>query len=109
MDLQKMPAAEVEIDVALVRTLLREQHQDLASQPIVDAGEGWDNKLFRLGDNFVVRFPRRQVAAVLIEHEQRWLPVLAPHLPPACADADKGRATRSRVSLGMVGGSMVSR
>ena len=87
-----MPAAEVEIDVDLVRSLLREQLQELASQRLIDAGEGWDNKLFRLGDNFVVRFPRRQAAAVLIEHEQRWLPVLAPQLPlPVPAPVRVGR------------------
>jgi aminoglycoside phosphotransferase (APT) family kinase protein len=76
-----MPDAELAIDVGLVRTLLYQQHEDLASLPLVEAGEGWDNKLFRLGDDLVVRLPRRQVAAALIEHEQRWLPVLAPRLP----------------------------
>jgi aminoglycoside phosphotransferase (APT) family kinase protein len=81
MKLQRMPAAEVSIDTTLVRALLREQHDDLSSLPLVEAGEGWDNKLFRLGDELLVRLPRRQLAASLVEHEQRWLPVLAPHLP----------------------------
>lgn len=76
-----MPDAELAIDAGLVRTLLYEQHEDLASLPLLEAGEGWDNKLFRLGDDLVVRLPRRQVAAALVEHEQRWLPVLAPRLP----------------------------
>lgn len=76
-----MPRAEVTIDRALVRALLHEQHDDLASQPIVEAGEGWDNKHFRLGDDCVIRLPRRALAAPLIAHEQRWLPVLAPQLP----------------------------
>lgn len=80
MTFQRMPDAEVAIDTSLVRTLLREQHGDLASLPLVEAGEGWDNKLFRLGNELVVRLPRRQVGAALIEHEQRWLPVLASRL-----------------------------
>ena len=81
MNIQRMPPAEVVIDVALVKGLLQEQHGDLASRPIVEAGEGWDNKLFRLGEDLVARLPRRQAAAILIEHEIRWLPVIAPNLP----------------------------
>lgn len=77
----RMPAAEVAITVDIVRALLREQHPDLAGFPLVDAGEGWDNRQVRLGAEFVVRLPRRQVAAALIEHEQQWLPVIAPRLP----------------------------
>jgi aminoglycoside phosphotransferase (APT) family kinase protein len=42
---------------------------------------GWDNAVFRLGDDFAVRLPRRSAAARLIEHELRWLPLLAPRLP----------------------------
>ncbi|HLG54180.1 MAG TPA: aminoglycoside phosphotransferase family protein [Vicinamibacterales bacterium] len=92
MNLQNMPDAEVAIVVSLVRALLCDQHEDLASLPLVEAGEGWDNKLFRLGDDFVVRLPRRQIAAALIEHEQRWLPVLAPRLPlPVPAPVRVGR------------------
>ena len=87
-----MPGAEVAIDTGLVRALLEEQQPDLAARALVDAGEGWDNKLFRLGDDLVVRLPRRQLAAGLIEHEQRWLPVLAPHLPlPISAPVRVGR------------------
>jgi aminoglycoside phosphotransferase (APT) family kinase protein len=81
MNIQPMPPAEVAIDVKLVEALLREQHNDVASLPIVEAGEGWDNKLFRLGEDLVVRLPRRHAAATLIEHETRWLPVIAPKLP----------------------------
>ena len=75
------PPAEAPIDDVLVRALLREQHPDLAGLPIADAGEGWDNRTFRLGDELAVRLPRRAASAPLVEHEQRWLPILAPHLP----------------------------
>lgn len=76
-----MPGADVPVDAPLVRSLLREQHSDLASLPLAEAGEGWDNKLYRLGTDLVVRLPRRQAAAALIDHEQRWLPHLALRLP----------------------------
>lgn len=41
---------------------------------------GWDNEIFRLGDDLAVRLPRRSLAAPLVGHEQRWLPALAPRL-----------------------------
>jgi aminoglycoside phosphotransferase (APT) family kinase protein len=75
------PQAEVEIDAALVHALLKQQHPDLASLPCVPIDSGWDNVLVRLGDGLCLRFPRRAVAAALIEHEQRWLPPLAKALP----------------------------
>ena len=71
----------VSIVIALVRALLEEQHPDLAARPVVEASEGSDNRTFRLGEDLSVRLPRRAASAPLIEHEQRWLPILAPHLP----------------------------
>jgi aminoglycoside phosphotransferase (APT) family kinase protein len=76
-----MADAEVEIDVELVRALLAEQHPDLAGLPLRVAAQGWDNVMARLGGDLAVRLPRRQVAAELVEKEQRWLPGLAPRLP----------------------------
>jgi aminoglycoside phosphotransferase (APT) family kinase protein len=81
MAIQPMPAAEIRIDKALVHRLIVEQHPDLASLDVVAFSSGWDNEMFRLGDDYVVRLPRRQAAAELVLHEQRWLPVLAPRLP----------------------------
>lgn len=87
-----MPAAEIHLDEALVRALLREQHSDLAALPLIEVGEGWDNKVFRLGTDLAVRLPRRQSTAGLIEHEQRWLPDLATVLPlPIPAPVRAGR------------------
>ena len=77
------PKAEVDIDDALVRALLEAQHPDLADEPIEALDSGWDNAMFRLGSERLVRLPRRSIAVLLIEHEQRWLPVLAPRLPLA--------------------------
>lgn len=75
------PSAEVKIDVALVGALLEEQHPDMAGLPLVAVGSGWDNDVFRMGDDLAVRLPRRTASAHLIRHEQRWLPELAVGLP----------------------------
>lgn len=65
----------------LVRRLLEDQHPDLAGLRLHLSDAGWDNVIWRLGDDLAVRIPRRRVAAPLIVHEQRWLPELAPDLP----------------------------
>jgi aminoglycoside phosphotransferase (APT) family kinase protein len=75
------PTAENTIDIPLVRALLHEQHPDLAHLALTQVGEGWDNAVFRLGDDLAMRLPRRAATAALMEHEQRWLPELAPRLP----------------------------
>ncbi len=75
------PEAEVELSVELVRSLLAEQHPDLAHLPLTEVASGWDNVVFRLGDDLAVRVPRRAMGAVLAVGEQRWLGALAPRLP----------------------------
>jgi aminoglycoside phosphotransferase (APT) family kinase protein len=74
------PIAEVDIDEALVAGLLAGQHPDLAQLPLRVVDAGWDNAMYRLGDQLAVRLPRRAAAATLIIHEQAWLPYLAPRL-----------------------------
>ncbi len=76
-----MPAAEVEVSADLVRELLAAQHPDLARLDVQVLANGWDNLLCRLGDELIVRMPRRAQAAALVAHEQRWLPKLALQLP----------------------------
>ncbi|TMR93122.1 aminoglycoside phosphotransferase family protein [Nonomuraea basaltis] len=76
-----MPAAEVDVSPDLVRRLLADQQPDLAHLPIEVMANGWDNVTYRVGDALVARLPRREVAARLVAHEQRWLPVLEPRLP----------------------------
>ena len=76
-----MPEAEVDVTTDLVRSLLNEQHPDLAGLDLAPLTHGWDNAMFRLGPDLTVRLPRRQMAAQLVDHERRWLPVLASHLP----------------------------
>lgn len=80
-DQATMPAAEVDITVDLVHYLLTDQHPDLADLALEPLANGWDNVLFRLGEEYVVRLPRRRISAQLVEHEQQWLPQLARDLP----------------------------
>lgn len=67
-----------EQDIAL---LIVEQFPGLAPAQIVVLGVGWDNTAFLVEGRFVFRFPRRSVAANLLEREVRILPLLAAHLP----------------------------
>ncbi len=75
------PKAEIAIDVALVKTLLQSQHPDLADAALEPVACGWDNAIFRLGDQLCVRLPRRAASAALLVNEQRWLPELKKRLP----------------------------
>lgn len=77
----EVPAADVDITDELVRTLLKRQHPDLAGLRLRPAGNGWDNVLYRLGDELAIRLPRRAQAHRLLLNELRWLPFLAPRLP----------------------------
>jgi aminoglycoside phosphotransferase (APT) family kinase protein len=54
-----MPAAEVSVSPDLVQRLLAAQQPDLAHLPIRVMAHGWDNLMYRLGDELAVRLPRR--------------------------------------------------
>ena len=75
------PAAEHEIDIELVAALLADQHPDLAHLPLQFVDAGWDNVMYRLGEDLAVRIPRRALGAALVLNEQRWLPEIAARLP----------------------------
>lgn len=86
------PASEVDITSSWVRSLLQTQHPDLAGETLRPVASGWDNAVFRLGEQFAVRLPRRSAAGRLIVNEQRWLPLLSDRLPlsvPAAARIGK--------------------
>lgn len=72
---------DVVIDEALVRSLLQEQHPDLAALEIREVPGGWDNQMWRLGNDLAVRMPRTPRAPELLRMEQQWLPTLAADLP----------------------------
>ena len=73
---------EPTIDLALVRRLVDEQLPQWSALPLVELPTtGTDHRLFRLGDELLVRMPRADWALGQSDAEARWLPVLAPHLP----------------------------
>jgi len=72
----------MELTAELVRELLRDQHPDLADRPLTLGARGWDNQLWRLGDDLAVRLPwQTKTADSLLLKENTWLRVLAPLLP----------------------------
>ena len=79
-----MHADEIDTGAALVARLVREQFPQwaaLALQRIDHAGT--DNAVYRLGDELVVRLPRREASSAQLAKERTWLPRLAPHVPLA--------------------------
>jgi aminoglycoside phosphotransferase (APT) family kinase protein len=72
---------DIKIDQELVRSLLQDQHPDLARLEVREVIGGWDNMMWRLGDELAMRLPRTPRAPALLRSEQRWLPALASRLP----------------------------
>ncbi|MFD3685365.1 aminoglycoside phosphotransferase family protein [Nocardiopsis sp. NPDC058631] len=69
------------VDETLVRSLLDAQHPDLAELELRPVDGGWDNRMWRLGEDLAVRLPRTPRAPALLRTEHRWLPGLASRLP----------------------------
>jgi aminoglycoside phosphotransferase (APT) family kinase protein len=77
-----VPDSVSEITADLITALLREQHPDLADLPLTFGARGWDNQLWRLGDELAVRLPwATQSAGQLLVKEYTLLPAIAPRLP----------------------------
>lgn len=73
--------ADVEVTLEVAARLIERQFPDLAPVRPVLLGAGWDNLAVSVRGRYVFRFPRRRLAAALIQHELRALPLLAPRLP----------------------------
>jgi aminoglycoside phosphotransferase (APT) family kinase protein len=67
------PKADFPIAESLVRRLLESQFPLLAALPLTAAASGWDNQMFRLGDDLAVRLPRREIGALVARTEWDWL------------------------------------
>lgn len=69
-----IPAAEVRVDEALVRSLLTTQVPEANALALGARHEGKDAVVWRLGDAWALRLPRRQLAADRQHTELDWLP-----------------------------------
>ena len=92
------PPADFHVDEALAARLVAAQHPDLAG-PVRLVANGWDNAMFRLGDRYSVRMPRRLAAVGLMRNEQRWLPELAPRAARGGAGSGAERPPGARARL----------
>jgi aminoglycoside phosphotransferase (APT) family kinase protein len=75
------PPPDYQVDETLVRHLVDEQFEEFEGDPLHYVGEGFDNSLWRLGDTYLVRLPRRAISVRLMENEIKWLPILQSRLP----------------------------
>lgn len=77
----KMHAGQVDIDEERAEWLVAAQFPQFANLPIrAIESTGTVNAIYRLGDDFSLRFPLVQSWAQDLEKEQYWLPKLAPHV-----------------------------
>ena len=74
------PAAEFNVTQELVRKLVASQFPQYAQRALQPLDAGFDNVLYRLGEDLLVRMPRRAVADNLLRNEQTWLPRLSSQL-----------------------------
>ena len=72
---------EIAVDTTLAQRLVAEQFPALAALPVRLLGAGWDNTVFVVGDEWVFRFPRREVVLPGFRLEIELLPELAALLP----------------------------
>lgn len=71
---------EITADVAA--RLVAAQFPQWAGLPVTPVAlNGWDHTTFRLGDELSLRLPNSDGCVPQVAKEQRWLPVLARHLP----------------------------
>lgn len=66
--------SEFEVTPEQARSLIEKQFPKIKIDSINQLGFGWDNTVYKVNDDYVFRFPRRQVAAPLITAEHSILP-----------------------------------
>jgi|SRR5215217_921475 len=74
-------APEVTVDEAFARRLIAGQFPDVPLESLRLLGEGWDNTVWLVDEQWVFRFPRRTLAIPGVEREIAALAALAPRLP----------------------------
>jgi aminoglycoside phosphotransferase (APT) family kinase protein len=73
--------AEIELAPERAAAMIARSFPALGTPALSRLGEGWDNAAFLVNGTHVFRFPRRAIAAELMETECRILPLIAPQLP----------------------------
>ncbi|PGS47540.1 phosphotransferase [Bacillus sp. AFS041924] len=58
----------------LVKEILKEQFPEITIKEIKKIGEGFDNTVFRLNNEILLRFPRREIAVSILNVERKLLP-----------------------------------
>jgi aminoglycoside phosphotransferase (APT) family kinase protein len=76
-------AAEQEVGTDLATRLIGSQFPQLHGAPVKLLSTGWDMTVFRAGDDWLFRFPRRETVLAGMQREITVLPVLAHRLPLA--------------------------
>ncbi|MFH9354147.1 aminoglycoside phosphotransferase family protein [Kitasatospora sp. NPDC017646] len=72
-----MTHTPTEITADLIHRLLLDQHPDLSHLPLRLGALGWDNQMWRLGDDLAVRLPwATSSAGAMLRKEHAWLPAL---------------------------------
>jgi aminoglycoside phosphotransferase (APT) family kinase protein len=74
---------ELEVTPALAQQLITRQFPELCPVTVRYLSAGWDNTVYEVNDQWLFRFPHRQLAAPLIHTEIALLKALAPRLPIA--------------------------
>lgn len=72
---------EVMIQDDLAKKLIEQQFNEIHVHTIESFGQGWDNKAFLINQQWIFRFPTRQLAADLMRTEIQLLPILDRKLP----------------------------
>jgi aminoglycoside phosphotransferase (APT) family kinase protein len=84
-------SAEQVVDEQLARSLIAAQFPQLLPAPLRPLGEGWDSTVWLLGEQWVFRFPRRQIVIPGLLREMAALGQLASRLPlPVPVAAHRG-------------------
>jgi aminoglycoside phosphotransferase (APT) family kinase protein len=76
-----MWSPELVVDEELARSLVGDRLPHLCDAPMRLLGEGWDSTVWLVGEEWVFRFPRREVVVPGFTREVEVLPRLAPSLP----------------------------
>lgn len=76
------------VDEQKALTMIEEQFPHLKATTIKLFGVGWDNTAYIINNQFVFRFPRRDISVALLKHEMSSLTIIAKHVHIAVPDPE---------------------